>query len=142
MKELRVISTMLLMLLSYNSNAQTSGIEYYYDNAGNRVQREFVTMGGSGMMLADSIVSHKTDYDFTLFPNTVENNLFVHAEHKFLELESRELHVYDMDGKLIEKRAFNSIKERIDLSKCATGSYLVKVTASGGYSADWRIVKM
>ena len=67
--------------------------------------------------------------------------LNVRAEDKFFKLDFRKISIYDINGKRIQTIDFNSKLEIINLENYSTGTYIVQVTANGGYYADWRIIK-
>lgn len=132
------------ILLSVQCLAQPA-VEYSYDNAGNRIQRKVIP---SGMIIGDLGMSEREDlksvageFEFSVLPNPTNSIVKIRAEQTFLDLEQRELSVYDMKGNLIVKRPFNNMEEVIDLTYQATGSYIVKLQASGGIYSEWRVIR-
>lgn len=125
--------------LAYSQN----GRGYFYDNAGNRIQRKTVVF--SGMMINNDkpkLEDAVGQYAFTLYPNTTEGNVTISAEESFMELEQKMIYVYDLAGKLILQKEYCTLEEKIDLTSAVNGTYLVKVIASGGYRAEWNVVKL
>ena len=70
-----------------------------------------------------------------LFPNPVENNLFVNSE---IQLDA--LHIYNKLGQLIEIRESLSNNNSIDVSKLTAGVYLL-VFEKDGYRWGEKFVK-
>lgn len=129
----------MILFSAMSSYAQNGEVSYAYDQAGNRIQRVTLVVGGN--RVADTVTSLKSDYSFKLYPNVTEGVLYIEADEKFLDLQNREYSVYDANGKIVASGNFINPKEEINLSHCVQGVYIVKLTADGGYGADWRIVK-
>lgn len=123
------------------SFAQGSEVEYYYDDAGNRIQRVSIVVGGGNRMANDSILSLKDNYSFKIYPNVTEGVIKIQAEKKFLELTNREIEVYSIEGKFMKRIDFDRIEEIVDLSSYEDGVYIIYVSAAEGYKADWRVIK-
>ena len=136
-----VIFVILCVFRCHNCLSQKTTIDFYFDDSGNRIQRNCIILSERSIILKDSIVDLKPEYSFTLFPNITEGVLNVRAEDKFFKLDFRKISIYDINGKRIQTIDFNSKLEIINLENYSTGTYIVQVTANGGYYADWRIIK-
>lgn len=132
-----------ILLAGLMVNAQE--IEYSYDNAGNRIQRKVLVQRSNAEFSESEIISPLEDkkgaYSFVLAPNPTTGEFTVTADPAFMALEVKKLWVNDMNGRLLRELDFSETTRKIDLSGLASGSYLVRLTASGGYVNEWRVIK-
>ena len=148
MKPIHKLFTLLTLLIVSSTAFSQTPVEYYYDNAGNRVQRKVIIL--TPMVVnnespteqpAELVSDIEDQFNFSLYPNPTKGAILVEAEEAFMALEEKRMFVYDSKGKLLIERKFDQRQQVVELPDEATGSYLVKVTASGGYYADWRVLK-
>ena len=136
---------LLAALALFTERAAAQEIEYAYDAAGNRIQRMVLVQRSSGNTDPDQvegpIADSGGDFDFLLYPNPTEGEIRIDAEPEFMALEGKRLTVYDMNGRQVKESAFDEQQRNIDLNGQKSGSYVVRLTASNGYSIEWRVVK-
>ena len=135
-----VLGTMVMLSSLYY--AQTE-VEYFYDAAGNRVQRVVVTMSityDPGITERTSVV-RDNGYEFSVYPNITEGDLTVAAQEEFMTLANKELYVFDMSGKLLQSKPFFNLTESLDMSPYKPGAYIVKAISEGETIAQWKVLK-
>ena len=138
----KLIALGSMVMLSSMYFAQTE-VEYFYDAAGNRVQRVVVTMSityDPGITERTSIIK-ENGFEFSVYPNITEGDLTISAEQEFMELANKELYVFDMSGKLLEQKPFFNLTETLDMSSYLAGSYIVKAISEGTPIAEWKVIK-
>jgi len=118
--------------------------EYVYDAAGNRIQRKVIILTPKpkteSLEQVAPLTDSKGDYTFNLYPNPTQGEVQIEADATFMELPQAMLRVYDMNGKQLSEQPFSSNRQLVDLSGEMSGSYVIRITASG-YSNEWRIIK-
>ena len=92
-----VIFVILCVFRCHNCLSQKTTIDFYFDDSGNRIQRNCIILSERSIILKDSIVDLKPEYSFTLFPNITEGVLNVRAEDKFFKLDFRKISIYDIN---------------------------------------------
>ncbi len=134
-----------MFLGGYTVSYAQPAVEYFYDASGNRTQRKVIP---TGMILGEmtetereQLKTESGEFEFSALPNPTNSLVYIQTEQAFLELDERELRIFDMKGNLIEKRVINSTIEGIDLTNQSSGSYIVKLSGSGGVYTEWRIIK-
>jgi hypothetical protein len=142
-----IIST-LFLFIGISLNAQQNAVEYSYDNAGNRILRKIIVLppapppGQSAKYSAQSAsIDTVGGILFKIYPNPTEGLVIIQSDENFRALENKTITVYDVNGKILLKKEYNSSEEHIDLSNQEPGSYFVKITASNGYNAEWKIIR-
>ena len=142
-KHLKYIALAALALFGERAAAQE--IEYAYDNAGNRIQRMVLVQRRSADANPEEaeapIADSRGDFSFLLYPNPTEGGIRIDADPEFMLLGEKHLSVYDMNGREVKKGTFDETQRSIDLTGQQSGSYIVRLTAAGGYSIEWRVVK-
>ena len=134
------------------SLAQTP-VYYFYDDAGNRTQRTIIELGerrtNDNNEQVDAEEENTEDnsfqdsignYDISVYPNPTANIVNLVIDPAFLELESKKLFVFDMQGKRLKEEAIRKERLAIDFSIYAKGQYVLKVIA-GELHREWQIVK-
>jgi hypothetical protein len=96
-----------------NSNAGATGMEQYAENIG--------------------------DQQIIVYPNPTKGYLQVKIT-PFSSSIKEEINVYDIQGHLLIKETCTSELTLVDISKYATGSYIMKIRM-GDRESEWRIVK-
>ena len=141
MKKYIIIVSFLLAGLMVHAQE----IEYSYDDAGNRIQRKVLVQRSNAESSENEVASQMEDkkgaYSFVLAPNPTTGEFTVTADPTFMLLEGKKLWIHAMNGQLLKELDFSETTRKIDLSGLASGSYLVRLTASGGYRNEWRVIK-
>ena len=124
-------------LTVFSQNNETAGandiksqreVLYYYDNAGNRVQRKSIYLNSSETnknLQVDTLQEQLADKKITVYPNPVEQKLFISIEN--YEDENGNIYVVSLNGRIIKKVKINSEKTDIDFSNLPTGTYIIKI---------------
>jgi len=139
----QLIALYCVVLLSGTSMAQSTEVEYVYDDAGNRAQRVVVTMSityDPGITEQTSVIK-ENGYEFSVYPNITEGDLHVSAEQDFMALADKKLYVFDLTGKLLQEKPFYNATESLDMSSYKTGAYIVKAISGDETIAEWKVLK-
>jgi hypothetical protein len=79
-------------------------------------------------------------FGFKFYPNPTKGEVKIEFEQTFLELDGRELHVFDLQGKRLHRQNISGLSAIIDLSSYAAGYYVFKIRAKG-FAREWLIMK-
>lgn len=157
MKNITILASIILSFSAFSQN-----ITYVYDNAGNRVQRLVIGLP-SGLAQANSsnqtgtnvelteenskvnqdslkIEDSKENFDFLIYPNPTLAEISVVLDAAFLEMDQKEIFIYDKMGTILDRQKVKEQKIILDLSKYASGQYFVKIRAVN-FSHEWVVVK-
>jgi len=126
----------LLFIVSLQSFAQQKGpinqperiVNYYYDNAGNRIMRKsiYIIPPQSNLKLQiDTLEEQIAEKNILLYPNPVKQKLNIVIEN--YENEQGTVSVYALNGTLIKTKGISSNKIKIDFSNQVYGTYIVKI---------------
>lgn len=139
---------LLLCALSfYNGKAQT--LQFTYDNAGNQIKRELVTLQVNSLMqpmnvetpdiLDDEIISIK-EAAIEYFPNPVVDLLNIHWDSS---LNIVQIGLYDNKGKLLQVKKTSSAENStiLDLSNYSSGLYMLVVFNDKKENKTYKIIK-
>jgi len=144
-----------LLLLTYESKAQTitgPGIEYYHDALGNRYQRKYnsqAVLNKNGDTLnhlspPDTIQqSNDRNIDQLLikaYPNPVADELIV-ENLSWDDKNKAAVKIYDITGRLLQAKHFNSAKQNFSLAYLAQGIYQVSYYLNDRVIYTWKVVK-
>jgi len=142
MKQLLLLTaSIFLTQLMY---AQTQ-VSYTYDDAGNRITRQTVTLKIPDDEYKDNYdkTTHVEDKfgkgNITIYPNPTEELLTVQFTNIKIE-EKILLQLYDINGKLIKSKKTKNYKTTINLSNNTAGMYILKII-SGKSKAEFMVVK-
>ena len=140
-------------LININVFAQTF-VRYDYDNAGNRILRQVITIPPK-LSPEDSlqfIVQHPGleenlkgaeenlgDCKVTVFPNPT-GGIFTLEINGSFDGNSSMLSLYSISGTEISNRRQLAKSNKMDISSYPAGSYILKVSLDG-LSASWIIIK-
>lgn len=121
-----------------------SGVEYEYDDSGNRTKRSTIFLNQSdnhksGKVAEDSVFSSLGDLKVTFFPNPTDGELGVNVEGLNTDLRSA-LYVYSIGGVLILKLPRVEAVNTIDLSNQPQGTYIVVIEANNS-KGRWKVIK-
>lgn len=133
---------LLISTLSLSLHAQTS-FEYVYDPAGNRIQRNVLTVGGmaqqEGVEQMNPLEEHlqldnETELTLSLYPNPTDANFSIQVE--YTESNSRSenqvlrYQLYNMQGKLIESKESSGYHTSMSLQNEAAGIYFLHILSN------------
>lgn len=148
---------MLLLILSglfhaLSGQAPLTRI-YDYDAAGNRIKRSVLVLESSSVPVQrnkpaqtadpDNDPAYYTDRigDMTIrvFPNPTASRLTIHVQEEEF-LETGELRLFSMDGKLLQIYRMEAPQMEIDLSGYAPAVYLLRLKMND-FKNEWKIIK-
>lgn len=140
------LTSLIILTLSLSFKVNAQEMEYFYDNAGNRIQRLILVQkpngeGKKSKMENDSIFDKGGIYDFVLFPNPTTGDFQIQSDPEFMMLTDKKIQVYDLSGRFVKEIIFSETNRTIDISDQSTGTYIVNLTASGGFRKEWRLLK-
>jgi hypothetical protein len=135
----------LLLLLATTICAQS--VTFTYDNAGNRTARVITMPPKSKSPVApqepeEEIIPFSdmiAEQAIRIYPNPTDGILVVEIEGYTDEIKA-EFRLMDMSGSLISAGKATTGYNTLDLSRQATGIYLLQITINGE-SVVWRIIK-
>jgi hypothetical protein len=121
------------------------GVNYQYDNAGNRTARVINMQSSSPMnssqettetLSLDDLVSNQK---IKIYPNPTEGLLAVEIID-FTEQIKAEIQITDMSGRTINRKKIETGYTSFDLSNQSPGLYLLRIQINGE-SVTWKIIK-
>lgn len=146
-KSIRILFVTACMAVYMSCLAQSPAVTYQYDNCGNRIERNLmfvksnekddrITDDGKGWIgfAGDSI----SGIQFSLYPNPTDGFFSI-----VLSMDSPsqvEVVLSTLGGAIIETRQLGGLTEEFDISREASGVYLLRLTA-GQESKTWKIIK-
>jgi hypothetical protein len=154
-------NSLILLTFMFAGQVFAQNVMYVYDNAGNRVQRLVIgipsglaqennssisenqqDISGETKETPDSlkIEDSKDNFNFLIYPNPTLAEISVVLDAAFLEMDEKEIFIYDKMGTILEKQKVTKQKITLDLSKYASGQYFVKIRAVN-FSHEWVVVK-
>lgn len=162
--KLKILILGILAVASISSLAQTLEIEYDYDEAGNRTQREYKVIpppetaimeneennNKSGEKTSNETeVSDQKDPEvyqdllaetqFNIYPNPTRGKLKIDILNYQSNVEGG-IQVFDMSGRLVQNvNQLNSSMD-IDITNEPPGSYIM-IIVIGNEKSEWKIIK-
>jgi YD repeat-containing protein len=137
MKKSKLFTFLALSSVTYFSSAQTS-VEYTYDLAGNRVQRNVLIVGGKSQQSGGSettFVSEKLalenegDIFINLYPNPTKADVTIAIDYQDVPQQEVTMSLYDASGKMLESKQVNSTHHQISLEQYPTGIYYLRMAS-------------
>jgi len=134
----------LLLWLLFLAGVVTYGqnkVEFTYDNAGNRISRQIVSLNKS-TYLSDTISifeDHLEERTVKLYPNPTYGLLTM--EISSLKADEKVMvQVTDMNGHILLKEVQTTSSFKIDLTSRSKGFYILSATI-GRERREWKIIK-
>lgn len=139
MKKLILILPLLLIMLSVYGQTE---IEYFYDNAGNRISKEIVLSQNSPQSRNSEKSSYSDkllEYTIKIYPNPTKGNLQIDILGVNNDTEG-DIGLYNVKGRQIGKVKVNGGKIYFDLTAQPAGIYILIIRIEDK-STSWKIVK-
>lgn len=144
-------SALLLMPITGFSQVQALRTDFTYDGAGNRIKRQVnygIVTPKPGKGLIDTLVEEiqpeesltNRSIKVKAYPNPVKD-LLVIENLNWLDNSNVLVKLYDMTGKLITSKAYQSSKESLSLKGLASGTYNVYYYLNNELLTQWKIIK-
>ena len=149
------MKTVICVLLLYSTvSVFSQTVSYTYDNAGNRTARVIDSPGGSfrssealrvpsELETVTAIPNLVTEKDILVYPNPTQGHFAVDISNIYHENLKGDAYLYDMKGKLLEKKGIHSHsghkKLGFNLTHHAAGTYLLNVRV-GENIFTWKII--
>ena len=138
------MKTLLLILLTFCSITLFSqSVEYYYDNAGNRVQRKLCLtcrMANPNTATIDSLEKTASKLNANILPNPTNGNLSIQIKQEGQEENVFHLFVYDVYGREIINKKYYSTAFKVDISNEPSGIYFAKLISRNKVK-EWELIK-
>lgn len=131
-------------------------VEFFYDNAGNRMQRMVfvmmivsnppITENTDGTLVESELNEEENPENFsepfgenqvTIYPNPTNGKVFIKLDPS---MEPGELTVMDGSGKVLEQRKLVSYQSEVDLMSKPNGDYIFVIRNQDGMS-QWKVIK-
>ena len=116
-------------------------VNYYYDNAGNRVKREVTLPKKTAPMKNPSNISSEIigDKEIKVFPNPTKGNLRIGIDRLDFD-DMCSVKVFGLSGQLIFLSVINDTITDIDITSQPVGIYILIIELNNAES-EWKIVK-
>jgi hypothetical protein len=129
-----------LSLITYFAYAQPS-VEYTYDPAGNRIQRNIIVVGGmalhngDGEQAAQQVaemlpIEDEGDILINLYPNPTQADVDITIDYQNVPQQVVTMSLYDASGKLLESKQVSDTRHQISLQKYPTGIYYLRMSSA------------
>jgi hypothetical protein len=133
-----------IIAVNFQSYSQDT-IRYTYDNAGNRIGRDTIHIGGGGMLKRGKIEKPIIDYTFEnreikIYPNPTKGMLEVEIPEDPYNPETIQLLIFDLKGRPIIDRRQEPSRSLLDLSPYPNGFYILYLK-KGQTISKWKIIK-
>jgi hypothetical protein len=140
MKKYLIIGFLLFWNLAVFS--QTKKVEYTYDNAGNRLTRQIITLGKSAFISegqAAVVESHNGDRKVKIYPNPTKGELKLEIGNWEEGLDAYTL-ITDINGRTVCKNSLSGSITNIDLTNYPNGIYILRLSISQKWT-EWKVIK-
>jgi hypothetical protein len=129
-----------LSSITYFAYAQPS-VEYTYDPAGNRIQRNIIVVGGmalhngDGEQAAQQVaemlpIEDEGDILINLYPNPTQADVDITIDYQNVPQQVVTMSLYDASGKLLESKQVSDTRHQISLQKYPTGIYYLRMSSA------------
>jgi hypothetical protein len=124
------------------SQVQPINISYFYDNAGNRIQRKLYSTQRIGTPDSSytNPVKEKLDLSMTVYPNPTQDKLEVKIIKGDIDENIGQLFMYDISGKEIENKQLQLTSFTLQLEHLQKGTYFLKIIVKEE-EFEWKIIK-
>lgn len=147
----------LFCLLSMKGHGQINVVQFSYDNAGNRILREWAVIeegeegegppASSNKSLSsnsssDSITFQSNhQYSIKLYPNPTVSAIIIEVGGELIT--EREVQVFSIAGNLLLSQHIEGMRQIIDLSPHPPGIYsVVLIGLNGELLKKWKLIKV
>jgi hypothetical protein len=124
--------------LTVNVSAQPE-VEYTYDNAGNRIQRNIIVVGGMVQNNGDGTmqqsleerlhIEDEGDILFNLYPNPTYADVDITIDYQNVPQQTVTMALYDVSGKLLENKQVSELRHHISLQNYPVGIYYLRIAS-------------
>lgn len=114
-------------------------VEYTYDNAGNRIQRNIIIVGGMVQNNGDEVaqqsleeqlhIEDEGDIVFNLYPNPTYADVDITIDYQNVPQQTVTMALYDVNGKLLEDKKVNELRHHISLQNYPVGIYYLRISS-------------
>lgn len=129
-----------LSSITYFAYAQPS-VEYTYDPAGNRIQRNIIVVGGmalhngDGEQAAQQVaemlpIEDEGDILINFYPNPTQADVDITIDYQNVPQQVVTMSLYDASGKLLESKQVSDTRHQISLQKYPTGIYYLRMSSA------------
>ena len=141
MKKILSFITLSLLLASVAfAQAPTQTVlQMDYDNAGNRIKREVITLGGGPTPVRLTDTTIYTQEDVKIYPNPTRGILNIELVNSSEEID-RTIEIYSLEGKLVKREMMETSTKTLDLSNTKNGVYYLNIYG-GDKLVKWKVVK-
>lgn len=129
---------LIVMLTGFYTYCQPS-VEYTYDDAGNRIQRNVLIVGGmvqnngNGTMqqsLEEQLhIENEGDILFNLYPNPTYADVDITIDYQNVPQQTVTMALYDVSGKLLENKQVSDLRHHISLQNYPVGIYYLRIAS-------------
>lgn len=139
---MRKISLLLgvafLFSLEMFAQIPATALQLSYDDAGNRIKREVITLGGPSARFTDTTEVYSQE-DISVYPNPTRGEINIKILGSDDDI-SRMIEIYSSEGKLVLKEPLLSTSKKINLSNEKNGNYYLNIYGNGKRTS-WNIIK-
>jgi hypothetical protein len=142
MKTKQIIIILIIILTGYVV-LHAQEIHYDYDEAGNRIERKYITLKSASAGIAlDSVMVEEQIEEFKvmIYPNPTRGVLKVVIQGTEVDFESSAISIYNMQGALLYKQKPAKQSNEINLQNEACGMYFLKLLLNKKVH-NWTVIK-
>ncbi|MCC5916236.1 MAG: T9SS type A sorting domain-containing protein [Cryomorphaceae bacterium] len=126
--------TFILVALLYCSQGHAQRYVFSYDNAGNRIEREFLMLRSTASMGTNEIQTQINELELRMYPNPTSDWLYIDCQ----EIPD-EIGVFDFNGRPIKTNMTKDETIGIDMSQQPAGTYLLRIRV-GKQERTWKVI--
>lgn len=126
-------------ILCWNVCKAQPEVEYTYDNAGNRIQRNIIVVGGMVQNNGDGVmqqtleeqlhIEDEGDILFNLYPNPTYADVDITIDYQNVSQQTVTMSLYDINGKLLEGKQVSDLRHHISLQNYPVGIYYLRIAS-------------
>lgn len=126
--------TFLITLLLFCSEGFAQRYAFSYDNAGNRIERQFLVLRTDQSLGNSEIHSSINEHNIKLFPNPTSDRVNIETN-----LEPDDMGLFDLNGREMPITITKKESISIDVSSFPAGTYLLKIRF-GKQEKTWKVI--
>ena len=136
---LLAISLLIVGIASAQTPVNSTVLQLDYDDAGNRIKREVITLLGGPTSSRLSDTTFYSQEDVKIYPNPTRGVLNVELVNS-AEKINRTIEIYNLEGKLVKREMMESYIKTLDLSTHKNGIYYLNIYGNDKV-VKWKVVK-
>ena len=133
---------LLLHLIVIIAPSYFQNLSYTYDNAGNRVSRNTITLKSTkdavnNEVFHETLTENSGESFIKIYPNPVRELLIVEITGKSPEYL---IQLFDFNGKQILSLQTSNFLNQISFANLISGTYILRIS-SGTEASEWKVIR-